>query len=78
MNLSLHQLNSITRAAVGKTTSDLIREYLVLEARRYLLGTADQVKEIAYGLGFEDASYFIRFFRKQTGYSPKAFRDHFR
>lgn len=78
LNLSLYQLNAITKTTLDKTCSALINEYIVLEAKRYLLATSNQVKEIAYHLGYEDVSYFIRFFKKQTGYSPESFRHHFR
>ena len=37
-----------------------------------------QVKEVADQLGYEDPSYFIRFFRKHTGQSPEAFRKNFK
>ncbi len=76
MNLSPYQLNEITRATMGKTASELINEHIVLEAKRYLLATPNQIKEIADQLGYEEVSYFIRFFRKQTGYSPEAFRHN--
>ncbi|MVT07900.1 helix-turn-helix domain-containing protein [Chitinophaga tropicalis] len=78
LNLSLYQLNSITRTALGKTSSELLNERIILEAKRYLLATSEQVKEIAYHLGYEDVSYFTRFFKKHTGYTPVAFRDDFR
>lgn len=78
MNLSAYQLNEITRAAVGKTASELINEQVLLEAKRNLLATPNQVKDIADLLGYEDVSYFIRFFKKHTGYSPEAFRNNFR
>jgi AraC-like DNA-binding protein len=74
LNLSSYQLNAIAKAAVGKNVSELINDQIILEARRNLLATSNQVKEIADQLGYEDVSYFIRFFRKQTGYSPEAFR----
>jgi YesN/AraC family two-component response regulator len=61
---------------MAKTASELINEYIILEAKRYLLATPNQIKEIADQLGYEDVSYFIRFFRKQTGYSPEAFRHN--
>ena len=78
LNLSAYQLNAITKAAMGKTCSALIDEQLILESKRYLLSTANQVSQIAYQLGYEDASYFTRFFKKHTGYTPEAFRQHFR
>lgn len=76
MNLSTYQLNSITKAIVGKPASELINEQIVLEAKRNLLATTNQVKDIADQLGYEDISYFIRFFKKHTGYSPEAFRKN--
>lgn len=78
LNLSPYQLNAITRASVGKTASDLINEQIILEAKRYLLATPDQIKDIADHLGYEDVSYFIRYFKKHTGYSPETFRNNFR
>lgn len=77
MNLSSYQLNEITKTTVGKTASAMIDEYILLEAKRYLLATPNQVKEIADHLGYEDPSYFIRFFKKHTGLSPDAFRKFF-
>jgi AraC family transcriptional regulator, transcriptional activator of pobA len=76
--MSVYQLNAVTKAAIGKTASELIDEHIVLEAKRYLLGTANQVKDIAFHLGYEDVSYFIRYFKKRTDYSPEAFRQKFK
>ena len=77
MNLSTYQLNAITKATLGKPASELINEQIVLEAKRYLLATPNQVKDIADHLGYEDISYFIRFFKKHSGYSPEVFRKKF-
>ncbi len=78
MILSPYQLNEITKTAVGKTASELINEHIILEAKRYLLATRNQIKDVADQLGYEDVSYFIRFFKKHTGYSPDAFRKNFK
>jgi AraC family transcriptional regulator, transcriptional activator of pobA len=77
LNLSQFQLNSIARALLGKSAAALIDEYIILESKRLLLATSSQVSQIAYDLGYEDVSYFIRFFRKHTGYTPEAFRKNF-
>jgi AraC-like DNA-binding protein len=78
LNLSSYQLNSITKEVVGKTASALINEQIIMEAKRCLLATPYQVNQIAYHMGYEDPSYFIRFFKKQTGQSPEVFRHNFR
>jgi len=77
LSLSTYQLNAITKATVGKPASELINDQIVIEAKRYLLATPNQVKDIADHLGYEDISYFIRFFKKHTGFSPEAFRKNF-
>ncbi|RAJ28142.1 AraC family transcriptional regulator [Pedobacter cryoconitis] len=74
LNLSPYQLNSIAKSMLGKTCSELMNAYILLEAKRCLLATANQINQIAYHLGYEDISYFIRFFKKHTGYSPEQFR----
>ncbi len=78
MHLSAYQLNEITKASIGKTASEVINEHIILEAKRYLLATSLQIKEVAGHLGYEDISYFIRFFKKHTGFSPEAFRQQLR
>ncbi|MEO7766778.1 MAG: AraC family transcriptional regulator [Ferruginibacter sp.] len=78
LNLSTYQLNAITKTTLGKTCSDLINEYIILESKRWLLATSNQVNQIADHLGYEDVSYFIRFFKKHAGFSPEAFRHNFR
>ncbi len=78
LNLSTYQLNAITKATLGKKTSELINDYIILESKRYLLATSNQVSQIADHLGYDDISYYIRFFKKNTGYSPEAFRHNFK
>jgi AraC family transcriptional regulator, transcriptional activator of pobA len=78
LNLSSYQLNAITKATLGKTCSELINDYIILECKRYLLATSNQINQVAYHLGYEDVSYFIRFFKKHTGHSPEAFRHNFK
>lgn len=77
MHLTSYQLNAITKATLGKTCSALINDHIILEAKRLLLATTNQVNQVASLLGYEDISYFIRFFKKHTGYTPEAFRQKF-
>ena len=58
----------------SKTPSDFIKSRIVLEAQRQLLYSNDSVKQIAYGLGFNDSAYFTRFFKKATLKSPLQFK----
>jgi len=78
MSLSAYQLNAVTKATLGKSCSAVIDEFILLECKRRLLATTNTVSQVAHGLGYDDVSYFIRFFKKHTGHTPEAFRDKFR
>lgn len=78
MNLTTHQLNTITKTTLGKSSSEMIRDCILLEAKRYLLATTNLINQISWHLGYEDVSYFIRFFKKHAGLSPEAFRAHYK
>ena len=74
MNISLKHLNTVCRRFCNASAGDLIRQRILLEAKRYLFHDTLPVKELAYLLGFEDPDYFNRYFKKETGVSPGAYR----
>ncbi len=53
----------------------IIKNRIILQAKRMLANTQFSIKEIAAYLGYEDYSYFVRFFKLQTGVSPLSFRN---
>jgi AraC-like DNA-binding protein len=71
----VNHLNKVLREATDKTTTELIRDRLVQEAKILLKQTNWTVTEIAYSLGFGEAAYFSTVFRQQTSLSPVAFRQ---
>ncbi len=74
MSVTPNYLNQVCRKKAGITAGDLIRDRILLEAKRLLSLTQLDIKEIAYTLGFNDSSYFSRFFKKYTDLSPQEFR----
>jgi AraC family transcriptional activator of pobA len=78
LHISTYQLNAITKMSLNKTPSELINEHIILESKRQLLATSNQVNQIADYLGYDDISYFIRFFKKHTNNTPEAFRNNFK
>ncbi|TGD78815.1 helix-turn-helix domain-containing protein [Hymenobacter wooponensis] len=70
LHISPNHLNALCRRQLGKTASTLIQERVLVEAHRLLRHTDATVGQVADALGFEDASYFSRYFRKHTGHSP--------
>ena len=69
------RLNDHVKRATGITVGHLIRQRVLTEAKRALVFTNQAIHEIAYDLDFSDPSHFARFFRKQTGSTPNAFRE---
>jgi len=69
-----NHLNALCQDLLGKTAGELIRERVLLEAKRMLTNADLSVTQIAYELNFQDNSYFNRFFKKYTGITPDDFR----
>jgi AraC family transcriptional activator of pobA len=67
-------LRDVIKAQSGKPAIAHIQERMVLEARRMLFHTEYSLKEIGFDLGFSDASYFSRFFKRETGLTPAEYR----
>ena len=78
LNISAGHLSEVIKMQSGKPAIKHIHERLVLEARRLLFHTDHSLKEIAYELGFSDASYFNRFFKRETALTPAAYRTKIR
>ncbi|MEO3385450.1 helix-turn-helix domain-containing protein [Mesorhizobium sp. CAU 1741] len=75
IGLSPTHLNRLARAETGFSVMGLVALQIMEAARRDLVFTPTPVQAIAYSLGFSDPAYFNRFFRRQAGISPGAFRE---
>ena len=64
------------KSATGKTVSEYVSNKKLESAKRKILSTDKTFTEIAEELNFESIHYFTRFFKKQTGISPKQFRNN--
>src|SRR5665213_2924444 len=73
--MTADRLNDHVKRATGVTAGHLIRQRVLTEAKRQLVFTGQPIHEISYDLAFSDPSHFTRFFRKQTGMTPQAFRE---
>lgn len=77
LNTTPQNLNAACRKHAGKSAGEHIASQLLLEAKRHILHTEKTITEIAYALHFNDASYFIKFFKKHTGLTPIQFRRQY-
>jgi len=74
LHISSRSLSELTHQLLNKTPSQMIQERLILEAQRMLLYSNLNINQIGYRLGFDDASYFVKYFKKHTNISPSEFR----
>lgn len=73
-----NHLNAITNSVLGMSAGEVIRNRVLLEAKRLLTNQDSTVTEIAYELNFTDNSYFTKFYKKYTGQTPEEFRKSLR
>lgn len=74
LNISPGHLIESIKNQSGRPAIKHIHDRLIMESRRLLMHTDSSIKEIAYNLGFTDASYFNRFFKRETGLTPVEYR----
>ncbi len=75
LNVHVNHLNRAVKECSDKTTTAIISDRLIREARALLAQTSWNVAEISYALGFKEPSHFNNFFRKNTSISPTQFRN---
>ena len=76
LNVHVNHLNRAVKETTGKTTSTLISERILQEAKILLKHSQWNVSEIAYALGFSEVTHFNNFFKKHVELSPLKFRNN--
>ncbi|WP_186307813.1 helix-turn-helix domain-containing protein [Paraburkholderia sp. BCC1884] len=74
MAVSLVQLRAACASASDQSPTKMIHARIIAEAKRNLIFGDMSVEQIAFWLGFADAAYFTRFFRREVGQAPSQFR----
>jgi AraC family transcriptional activator of pobA len=74
MAVSLVQLRAACASATEQSPTKIIHARIITEAKRNLIFGDMSVEQIAFSLGFADAAYFTRFFRREVGQAPSQFR----
>ena len=77
LNLTVRHLNRVAKEVLDKTITEMLYSKVVLEAKRLLVHSDEQLSEIAYDLGFDDYSHFSKFFKLRAGESPSSFRKRY-
>ena len=78
LGVSPGRLRAACREIADTSPIRLLQERLTIEAERVMRYSDMTVTQVAHYLGFDDAAYFSRFFARQTGASPRSFRNRAR
>jgi AraC-like DNA-binding protein len=76
LNVSSRYLSDLLKQETGKTALELIHLHLIKEAKNLLTEGRMNISEISFSLGFENANYFARLFKKVVGVPPNVFREN--
>lgn len=77
LNITTKHLNRIVKETINETTSQLISERIILEAKRLIVHSKSNFAAVANTLGFSDYAYFSKFFKLKTGLTPMNFRKKY-
>ena len=75
LSVSPNYLNKCVKMTTGKAAHDVLNDVVLLEAKALLKQSPLSISEIAYKIGKNDPSDFARFFKAQTGMTPKEYRS---
>ncbi|PRD54665.1 helix-turn-helix domain-containing protein [Sphingobacterium gobiense] len=75
VHLSKRRVNELMVSHTGQTVKEHIINQLIIASKRSITKPESSIKEIAYGLGFNDPAYFSRLFKAKTGLSPQEYRQ---
>ena len=74
LGVSQTTLNIYTQQYAQTTPLKLITNRIILEAKRLICYSPLRIKQIAFNLGFDDPSYFIKLFKRNVGMSPAEYK----
>jgi AraC family transcriptional activator of pobA len=74
LHTNIKKLTAVTKQYLGGTPAQIIKNIKILEAKRKLGHKQLSIKVIAFDLGFDQPTYFTKYFKKITGITPKEFQ----
>ncbi|CAM3372011.1 helix-turn-helix domain-containing protein [Zobellia roscoffensis] len=77
LNITTKHLNRVTKSTLGKTTTELISERILLEAKRLIVHSKSSLARVSEQLGYEDYAYFSRVFKSKTRLTPMEFKKRY-
>ncbi|MCF2874510.1 MULTISPECIES: helix-turn-helix domain-containing protein [unclassified Tenacibaculum] len=76
LNITYKHLNVVCKEIISKTAKEYIDDFIILEAKRNLVNSTIKSTELAYQMGFEESTNFVKYFKKHTGLTPNVFKSN--
>ena len=76
LNLNRSYLSTLFCKEVGKPLSAYVLDKRILRAQHLLASTPLSIQQIAWEVGIPDANYFARLFKRETGSTPRKYREN--
>lgn len=73
--MSPKYLSSVVHEVSGKYATEWINEYVILEAKAMLRSPGVNVKDVTHNLNFANQSFFAKYFKQHTGYTPRQYMN---
>ena len=77
LNITAKHLNRITKVTINKTSTELITERVILEAKRLIVHSKKPLSITAETLGYNDYAHFSKLFKLKTGITPLRFKKKY-
>lgn len=72
--ISPKYLSSVVHSVSGKYATDWINQCVILEAKNMLKKEGVSIKDVSNYLNFANQSFFAKYFKQHTGYTPKEYK----
>ncbi|WP_249037449.1 helix-turn-helix domain-containing protein [Lacinutrix venerupis] len=77
LNITYKHLNEICKEILNVTAKQFIDAFVILEAKRLLINSEIKSTELAYKLGFQEPTNFVKYFKKHTKFTPNSFKKEY-
>lgn len=77
LNITYKPLNEICKEILNVTAKQFIDAFVILEAKRLLINSEIKSTELAYKLGFQEPTNFVKYFKKHTKFTPNSFKKEY-
>lgn len=75
LNITLQHFCYVIKKVSGRTALDILSNIIIMDAKAQLKSTDLPVKKIAFALGFDNLSFFNKYFRQHVGMTPREYRE---